>query len=55
MVERRDQSFKVSIVARADGGSTRLLVSAIKATRVWPIVAGSPRYYEPNSAGQPDQ
>ena len=50
-----DQSFKVSIEARADGGSTRLLVSAIKATRVWPIVAGSPRYYEPNSAGQPDQ
>ena len=49
------QSFRVSIEARADGGGARLLVSAIKATRVWPIVAGSPRYYEPNSAGQPSQ
>ena len=48
-------SFKVSIKARADGGRARLLVSAIKATRVWPTVAGSPRYYEPSSAGQPDQ
>jgi len=49
------RSFKVSIKARADGGSARLLISAIKATRVWPTVAGSPRYYEPSSAGQPDQ
>ena len=49
------QSFRVSIEARADDGGARLLVSAIKATRVWPIVAGSPRYYEPNSAGQPSQ
>ena len=47
--------FKVSIEARADSGGARLLVSAIKATRVWPIVAGSPRYYEPSSAGHPDQ
>ena len=47
--------FKVSIEARADGGSARLLVSAIKATRVWPTVAGSPRYYEPSSVGHPDQ
>ena len=46
--------FKVSIEARADSGSARLLVSAIKATRVWPMVAGSPRYYEPDSAGHPD-
>jgi hypothetical protein len=49
------RSFEVSIKARADGGRARLLVSAIKATRVWPTVAGSPRYYEPSSAGQPDQ
>jgi hypothetical protein len=48
------RSFRVSIEARADSGS-RLLVSAIKTTRVWPTVAGSPRYYEPSSAGQPDQ
>ena len=46
------RSFRVSIEARADDGG-RLLVSAIKATRVWPTVAGSPRYYEPSSAGRP--
>ena len=49
------RSFRVSIEARADGGSAGLLVSAIKATRVWPTVAGSPRYYEPSSVGHPDQ
>jgi len=49
------RSSKISIEARADGGSARLLVSTIKATRVWPMVAGSPRYYEPSSAGQPYQ
>ncbi|MBV8441904.1 MAG: vanadium-dependent haloperoxidase [Hyphomicrobiales bacterium] len=49
-----DRSFRVSIEARADDRGARLLVSPIKATRVWPTVAGSPRYYEPNSAGQPD-
>ncbi len=48
------QSFRVSIEARADDSGARLLVSAIKASRVWPIVAGSPRYYEPNSGGQPE-
>jgi len=49
------QSFRVSIEARADDGGGRLLVSAIKATRMWPTVAGSLRYYEPSSAGHPDQ
>ena len=49
------QTFRVSIEARADDGASRLLVSAIKASRMWPIVAGSPRYYEPSSAGRPDQ
>jgi membrane-associated phospholipid phosphatase len=48
------RSFRVCLDARADGGSARLLVSAIKATRVWPTVAGSPRYYEPSSIGQAD-
>jgi hypothetical protein len=47
--------FRVSIEARADNGDARLLVSAISARRVWPMLAGSPRYYEPNSAGQPDR
>jgi hypothetical protein len=49
------QSFRVSIGARADDGGGQLLVSAIKATRMWPMVAGSLRYYEPSSAGHPDQ
>ncbi len=49
------RSFKVSIKAHADGGGARLIISAISASRVWPAVAGSPRYYEPSSAGQPDQ
>jgi membrane-associated phospholipid phosphatase len=49
------QSFRVCLDARADGGSARLLVSAIKATRMWPTVAGSPRYYEPSTVGRPDQ
>jgi hypothetical protein len=49
------QSFRVSIEARADDGGARLLVSAIKAARVWPMVGGSPRYYEPNSAGHSDR
>jgi membrane-associated phospholipid phosphatase len=49
------QSFRVSIEARADDGGAQLLVSAIKAIRLWPIVAGSPRYYEPSSVGEPDR
>jgi hypothetical protein len=49
------RSFRVSIEARADDGRGRLLISTIKATRVWPTVAGSPRYYEPSSVGQPDR
>jgi hypothetical protein len=49
------QSFRASIEARANDGGARLLVSAMKAIRVWSIVAGSPRYYEPSSAGKPDQ
>jgi hypothetical protein len=45
------RSFRVSIEAHADGGGGGLLISAISASRVWPKVAGSPRYYEPSSAG----
>jgi hypothetical protein len=47
------RSLRVSIEAHADDGGARLLVSAVKATRVWPMAAGSARYYEPNSAGHP--
>jgi hypothetical protein len=46
--------FKVSLEARADSGGARLVVAAVKATRVWPMAGGSPRYYEPSSAGHPD-
>jgi membrane-associated phospholipid phosphatase len=45
------QPFTVSIEARSKTGSGRVLISAINATRIWPVVAGSPRYYEPSSAG----
>jgi hypothetical protein len=44
--------FRVSIEARTDGGGVRLVVSAIKTTRVWLRVVRSPRYYEPSSAGK---
>ena len=50
-----DRSFRVSIEASAERGAGRLVVSAIKAIRVWPVVAGSPRYYEPSSVGEADQ
>jgi hypothetical protein len=46
------QSFRVSIEARSNTGSGQVLIAAIDATRIWPMVAGSPRYYEPSSAGQ---
>ena len=45
------QSFRVSIEARSNTGSGQVLISAINCTRIWPVVAGSPRYYEPSSAG----
>jgi hypothetical protein len=45
-------SFRVTIEARANTGEGRMLINAIRATRIWPMVAGSPRYYEPSSAGQ---
>jgi membrane-associated phospholipid phosphatase len=49
------RSFQVTIEARSDNGSARLLVSAIAMPRVWPIVAGSPRYYEPSLVGLQSQ
>jgi hypothetical protein len=49
------RSFKVSVAAHADTGRARLLVSAIDAGRVWPMVAGSPRYYEPSLVGRSDR
>ncbi len=49
------RAFRVSIEARVDSGSARMLVSAISPRRIWPVLAGSPRYYEMSSAGLPDQ
>lgn len=48
------RSFRVCLGVRA-ASNARLLVSDIKAKRVWPTVGGSPRYYEPSSVGEPDQ
>jgi PAP2 superfamily len=49
------QSFRVLIEAHTDNGSGRVLVSDMNATRIWPMVAGSPRYYEMSSASLPGQ
>jgi hypothetical protein len=47
--------FRVSIEARVDSGSATMVVSAISARRIWPMLPGSPRYYEMSSASLPDQ
>jgi hypothetical protein len=47
--------FKVSISARAEGGGARVLVSARGASRVWPMLGGAKRYYEPSMVGHADQ
>jgi hypothetical protein len=46
------QSFMVSIEVRSDTSSGQALISDINASRLWPFIAGSPRYYEPSSAGR---
>ena len=48
-------SFRVSLTARADRGSERLVVSGLDTVRVWAVAAGSPRYYEPRLIGRADQ
>ena len=48
--------FRISIVVRADtGGGGQMLVSAMSAARVWPVAAGSHRYYEMSAAGLADR
>ena len=42
--------FRISIAARAGSRNGRVIVSALQMTRIWPVVAGSARYYEMNSA-----
>jgi hypothetical protein len=50
-----ERSFALSLKASADSGSAHVVVSAIDLVRVWPIVAGSPRFVEPNLAGRPEE
>jgi hypothetical protein len=49
------QPFRVTIAARSGDGGARVVISAIDLTRIWPVVAGSPRYYEPSLVGLPGQ
>jgi membrane-associated phospholipid phosphatase len=46
------RSFAVSVTAGPDAASAHVLVSAIDLVRVWPVVAGSPRFVEPSLAGR---
>jgi hypothetical protein len=49
------QSFKVSVEVSSTTENGELLISAMSITRVRPVMAGSPRYYEmssPSLAGQ---
>lgn len=47
--------FTIAITARGEGGSARLIISAITVRRIWPVVAGTRRYYEPTLVGRADQ
>ena len=49
------QPFRVTTAARSGDGGARVVISAIDLTRIWPVVAGSPRYYEPSLVGLPGQ
>lgn len=49
------QSFAISVKASADAGRAQVLVSAIDLVRVWPVVAGSPRFVEPALAGRSNE
>ena len=49
------QSFAFSVTAGVDSGSARLRVDAIDLVRVWPTVAGSPRFVEPSLAGRAEE
>ena len=42
----------IAITVRATGGGARLTVSAMTARRIWPVVAGTRRYYEPSLVGR---
>jgi PAP2 superfamily len=49
------RSFAVSVKGCASGADAHVLVSAIDLVRVWPVVAGSPRFVEPDLAGRPEE
>lgn len=44
-------AFKVALSARTDNGYARVLVSAIRVTRLWPMLGGTKRFYEPSLIG----
>ena len=47
------QPFRVLINARADQASTHVVVSAVGISRIWPMLGGAVRYYEPSLVGHP--
>lgn len=49
------QSFAFSVSASVDSASARLRLDAIDLVRVWPTVAGSPRFIEPSLAGRAEE
>jgi len=49
------QPFRVSISASTNDGHAKLVISAMNAIRIWTMLGGAQRYYEPNLIGHPDQ
>jgi hypothetical protein len=47
--------FRVLLEARSDAGSANVRISSASVRRVWPMRAGSPRYYEMSTAGLSDR
>jgi membrane-associated phospholipid phosphatase len=46
-------AFRVSIEARVETGTASMVVSSASERRIWPTLAGSPRYYEMSTIGLP--
>jgi hypothetical protein len=49
------QPFRIAVEAHSGTSAGYVLISALRTTRIWPVVAGSPRYYEMSSAGLPER
>ncbi len=50
-----EQTFQISFVLRSGGRTARAVVSAVDLRRIWPVVEGARRYYEPSLVGRADQ